>query len=332
MAWSCRSHSPPWSQIGQSSGWLISRNSSTPSRAFLTIGVRVLMTGGSPLGPGRQSRTPQAQLATGFGEPLTSTRHMRQLPAIDSRSWKQKRGISAPAASHACKSVNSAGTSTSLPSMTSLVIPLRPRSGAARRLPHLCGRQTLPIERMPGRAVLFQMLEPRHRLVDRGPMSCRHPPHHEIPITRWFEPFRAPRIEAFVYGLPDVALQRFDAFPHRHVDGDPRIAVRAKVRGIPGVVLQPPNETFGAVCDRVHPREIVDEIRHSRIADLVAQASDIELRQMLPAHFVAPFPWVDTGSSFFYSAAIAAGSAAGRAAYSSILRSISCRKWRINPW
>src|ERR1700734_4065590 len=81
MAWSCRSHSPPWSQIGQSSGWLISRNSLTPSRAFFTIGERVEISGGSPLGPGRQSRTPQAQLATGFGPPFTSTRHIRQLPA-----------------------------------------------------------------------------------------------------------------------------------------------------------------------------------------------------------------------------------------------------------
>src|ERR1043166_792572 len=122
MAWSCRSHSPPWSQIGQSSGWLISRNSITPSRALRTIGERVLTSGGSPLGPGRQSRTPHAQLATGFGEPTSSTRHMRQLPAIDSRSWKQKRGISPPAASHACRSVYSGGTSISLPSTRSLVM------------------------------------------------------------------------------------------------------------------------------------------------------------------------------------------------------------------
>jgi hypothetical protein len=41
---------------------------------------------------------------------------MRQLPAIESRSWKQKRGISAPAASHACSSVYSGGTSISVPS------------------------------------------------------------------------------------------------------------------------------------------------------------------------------------------------------------------------
>ena len=39
------------------------------------------------------------------GPPFTSTRHMRQLPAIDSRSWKQKRGTSAPASSAACSSV-----------------------------------------------------------------------------------------------------------------------------------------------------------------------------------------------------------------------------------
>src|SRR6266849_8083660 len=100
----------------------MSRNSITPSRAFFTMGVRVLMTGGSPFGPGRQSRTPHAHDATGLGEPTSSTRHMRQLPAIDSRSWKQKRGISAPAISHAWSSVYSGGTSISLPSTMSLVI------------------------------------------------------------------------------------------------------------------------------------------------------------------------------------------------------------------
>src|ERR1700738_659949 len=100
----------------------MSRNSITPSRAFLTIGVLVLTSGGSPLGPGRQSRTPQAQLATGVGEPPTPHRHMGEMPAIDRRSWKQKRGISAPAASHAWSSVYSGGTSISLPSTMSLVI------------------------------------------------------------------------------------------------------------------------------------------------------------------------------------------------------------------
>ena len=110
----------------------MSRNSITPSRAFLTIGDLVRTTGGSPFGPGRQSRTPQAQDATGFGAPFTSTRHMRQLPAIDSRSWKQKRGISAPAASQAWSSVYSGGTSTSMPSTMSLVIDRVSHSAAIR--------------------------------------------------------------------------------------------------------------------------------------------------------------------------------------------------------
>src|SRR5262244_3354657 len=124
MAWSCRSHSPPWSQIGQSSGWLISRNSITPSRALRTIGDLVLSTLGVPSRLGGRSLTPMAQEACGFGMPTTSIRHMRQLPAIDSRSWKQKRGISAPAASQACSNVYSGGTSISLPSTMSLVIGL----------------------------------------------------------------------------------------------------------------------------------------------------------------------------------------------------------------
>ncbi len=45
------------------------------------------MTGGSPFGPGRRSLTCIAQDAVGFGgPPTTSTRHIRQLPAMDSRS------------------------------------------------------------------------------------------------------------------------------------------------------------------------------------------------------------------------------------------------------
>ena len=80
----------------------MSRNSITPWRALRAIGELVSTTGGSPFGPGRRSRTAIAQDAVGLGgPPFTSTRHMRQLPAIDSRSWKQKRGTSAPAASQA---------------------------------------------------------------------------------------------------------------------------------------------------------------------------------------------------------------------------------------
>ncbi len=77
----------------------------TPSRALRTIGERVLITFDEPSRLGGRSLTLMAQEACGLGMPATSIRHMRQLPAIDSREWKQKRGISAPAVSHACSSV-----------------------------------------------------------------------------------------------------------------------------------------------------------------------------------------------------------------------------------
>jgi hypothetical protein len=79
MDWSCRSHSPPWSQMGQSRGWLLRRYSMTPSLAFFTIGVSV-----HTFIPGM---TGTAQDAMGLGLFSTSTRHMRQLPATDRRSW-----------------------------------------------------------------------------------------------------------------------------------------------------------------------------------------------------------------------------------------------------
>ena len=57
----------------------MSRNSITPSRAFFTRSVSVLisMLGISGI----------AHDATGLGALVTSTRHIRQLPAMDSRWW-----------------------------------------------------------------------------------------------------------------------------------------------------------------------------------------------------------------------------------------------------
>src|SRR5215217_33132 len=186
----------------------MSRNSITPSRALRTIGDRVLTWGGSPFGPGRQSLTAQAQDAIGFGEPTSSTRHMRQLPAIDRRSWKQKRGISAPAASHACSSVYSGGTSMSVPSTMSLVI-LPP---SLRRHAHGLGmrvRRILvdapldlgaemanePLHR-PGRAVAerangmtLDLLGHVHQHVDLAPVRAafrhahQHAPHPAHPLA-----------------------------------------------------------------------------------------------------------------------------------------------------
>lgn len=62
--------------MGQSRGWLANRNSITPSLALCVSGEFVLTT--------MPGCTGHAQDATGFGARSTSTRHIRQLPAMRS--------------------------------------------------------------------------------------------------------------------------------------------------------------------------------------------------------------------------------------------------------
>ena len=72
--WSCSGHSPPLSQTGQSSGWLTSRNSRTPSWAFFTwreVGDDVHAVG---------HRHEAGRLRVAPRGPSTSTRHIRQIP------------------------------------------------------------------------------------------------------------------------------------------------------------------------------------------------------------------------------------------------------------
>src|SRR5580693_8636535 len=177
------------------------------------MGERVDSTFGEPSLFGIKSFTPMAQEACGFGMPTTSIRHIRQLPAIDSRSWKQKRGISAPAASQAWSSVYSGGTSISLPSTMSFVIYLCRLSvrRAPRRLPQLGSRHAFPAERMVGGTVRGEMFEPLLRLDQRRSMIGRHPPHHQVRSIQFFEPFRAAAVEPLVHRLPDETFQRLDA-------------------------------------------------------------------------------------------------------------------------
>src|SRR6516165_1922685 len=138
----------------------MSKNSITPWRAFRAIAEFVSTTGGSPFGPGRKSLTAIAQEAVGFGgPPFTSTRHIRQLPAIERRSWKQKRGTSAPAASHAWRSVDSGGTSISLPSITILLMR-RAYLPAFPAHPQFDMREMTPSERVIAVAVPRQLVKP----------------------------------------------------------------------------------------------------------------------------------------------------------------------------
>ena len=72
-------HSPPLSQTGQSSGWLISRNSNTLARASTTSGVCVETT--------IPSATGVEQEVCSFGIFSIFTMQTRQEPSIPSPGW-----------------------------------------------------------------------------------------------------------------------------------------------------------------------------------------------------------------------------------------------------
>ena len=90
IAWFCSGHSPPLSQVGQSSGWLASSSSMTPPCALAATGEVSWVLTTMP------SATVWVQEATGLRWPSTSTRHCRQAPAGASSGWSQNRGIAMP--------------------------------------------------------------------------------------------------------------------------------------------------------------------------------------------------------------------------------------------
>src|SRR5439155_11691572 len=75
----CRSQRPPWSQMGQSSGWFARMNSKTDWWASYTTGVLVPTT--------IPSVHTVLQEVCSFGSFSISTRHMRQLASYVSLGW-----------------------------------------------------------------------------------------------------------------------------------------------------------------------------------------------------------------------------------------------------
>ena len=79
--WSCSGHSPPLSHTGQSSGWLMRRNSRTPSCAFFvtSLSVSTFMSGATGI--------MQAGWRAGPRPVSISTTHIRHMPTGSIRGW-----------------------------------------------------------------------------------------------------------------------------------------------------------------------------------------------------------------------------------------------------
>ena len=116
IAWFCSGHSPPLSHIGQSRGWLISRNSITPCCALsATAEVSCVLTT-------MPSVHVVVQEASGLRWPSISTRHWRQAPIGSSSGWSQNRGIWTPSSSAARMTRVPFGTETWRPSIVTVTV------------------------------------------------------------------------------------------------------------------------------------------------------------------------------------------------------------------
>jgi hypothetical protein len=138
IAWFCRGHSPPLSQIGQSRGWLISRNSMFPCCALSATGDECCVRTTMPCATG------SVQDACGLGMPRplpasgTSTKHCRHAPIGSSSGWSQNRGIWMPICSAARITSVPSGTVTwtsSIVSVTVLTCGWATTSAVMRSLP-----------------------------------------------------------------------------------------------------------------------------------------------------------------------------------------------------
>ena len=123
IAWFCSGHSPPLSQTGQSSGWLIEQE-------LHDALLRLVGDLGGDLGAARPCPSETASVQEACGLPIeassplrgahTSTRHWRQAPTGASSGWSQNRGIWTPICSAARITSESLGTETSTSSMVSV--------------------------------------------------------------------------------------------------------------------------------------------------------------------------------------------------------------------
>src|SRR5262249_27411080 len=132
---------------------------------------------------------------------------------------------------------------------------------------------------MIARAMRDQVIEPRNALRHIGTVPRRNPPQHQRGLDR-SEPFFTADKETPVQGLPDEALQGFDAFPDCQVRQDGRIIVDTHVHRVAALILKPPDETFYLVGQTIHPVDVLDKLAHARVFERITDPRNVELGKM----------------------------------------------------
>ena len=134
---------------------------------------------------------------------------------------------------------------------------------------------------MIARTMLLQILDACDSLLDARSMSDRHPPQHDGRPFKMRKPLGATAIEALMDCLPDKALKGIDALPNRKIDDDVRVGIRPRFSGVAALVDMAPDEPVAPFGNAIDQCKIVGEIRHAGIVELVTNAADIQLCEMM---------------------------------------------------
>src|SRR5690348_107230 len=129
--------------------------------------------------------------------------------------------------------------------------------------------------------MLLQVLHARDSFLDARPMADRNPPQHDGRPFKMLKPLGAVAIEPLVDRLPDKTLKSVEAFPNGKIDDDPRVGIRPRVRGVAALVDIAPDESGAALGNAVYECKIVGEAGHARIANVVPNAADVQLRKVM---------------------------------------------------
>ena len=154
---------------------------------------------------------------------------------------------------------------------------------AAAAVERALGRRValLERERVRGRPVRVQMLQPRPsppRCRARGP---RHPPQAHVGRGDPGHPLAPAAHHLQVAAGVDEVPERLDRLPDGHVDDQPVVVEGADRGGVAGLVLQPPDEAGRGVGEGVDRLEVGDELgqrRESRAARAAARCSPARSR------------------------------------------------------
>lgn len=126
------------------------------------------------------------------------------------------------------------------------------------------------------------MVEALATFGDRRNVADGNPPKAIDGLVHFLEPFGAIAKDAGVLGFVGEVAQRLKRLPDGHIEEDGSVlGTIDDVRGVARSGLQAPDETEGAVGERVDGIELSDEFGDLGIVDGSKKTPDVNLREMV---------------------------------------------------